>query len=377
MSTVGGSYRIMVVVGDDANADLVDRYLTGSGISVERTTAGLHLVNGNATSLYADLVIIDTKVGETSGLELGRQLKSDLYTVAIPLIVFGKSEQDKRACFEIGVDDYFTSDVNRDDFLLRLKGLLRVSTVRRALNASVLEAEVARRREISATFRRYVSPTLVDQILADSQLRDSALADKSTRVNATTLFADMRGFTRISEQLPPAEVVPLLNEYFKLLTNIAFQHEGTVFNMAGDSLMVGFGVPFEQDDATVRAFHAAKEMLAQFDELVTRWKAEFGIQAGLGIGINEGEVIAGNIGSPDYMNFTIIGDAVNVAARLGQRARTGQLLFPESVKRLLDAAGLNSGAVLLAPVSLRGREEPMEIFCSPSPSPSRLDLQGP
>jgi adenylate cyclase len=363
----------MVVVDDDANADIVDRHLAGSGIGVERSATGLSLLNGTAASLKADLVIIDTGEGEASGLALGRRLKSNPHTVAIPLIVIGKSAQDRRECFEIGVDAYLTPDVLRDDFLLRLKGLLRVSDMRRSLIASQLEAEVKRRKEVGETFRRYVSPALVDQILADARLRDFALANKSTRVNATALFADMRGFTSIAEQLPPADVVPLLNEYFKLLTDIVFQFEGTVFNMAGDCLMVGFGVPFEQSDASVRAFRAAKEMLAQFDELVTRWKGEFGIEAGLGIGINAGEVIAGNIGSPDYMNYTIIGDAVNVAARLGQRARAGELLFPENVKRSLDTAGLHSDAVLLSPITLRGRTEPVEIFCVPAQT--RFDLR--
>ena len=365
----------MMVVGDDVNADIVSRHLAGSGIIVERSVSGTPLLNGSAACLRADLLIIDTGEGEASGLALGRRLKSNPDTVAIPLIVIGNSAQDQRECFEIGVDAYLTTDMQRDDFLLRLNGLLRVSAARRALIESRLEAEVTRRKEIGETFRRYVSPALVDQILADARLRDSALADKSTRVNATTLFADMRGFTSIAEQLPPAEVVPLLNEYFKLLTDITFQYEGTVFNMAGDCLMIGFGVPFEQNDATVRAYQTANEMLARFAELVTRWKLQFGIEAGLGIGINEGEVIAGNIGSPDYMNYTVIGDAVNVAARLGQRARAGELLFPENVKLSLDAAGVESNAVLLSAISLRGRTEPVEIYCVPAQQ--RFDLRRP
>lgn len=365
----------MMVVGDDANADIVSRHLAGSGISVERATSGTPLLNGSAACMGVDLLIIDAGKGEASGLALGRRLKSNPHTVAIPLIVIGNSTEDRRECFEIGVDDYLSPDVQHDDFLLRLKGLLRVSAARRAHIASQLEAEVTRRKEIGETFRRYVSPALVDQILADTRLRDSALADKSTRVHATALFADMRGFTSIAEQLPPADVVPLLNEYFTLLTEIAFQYEGTVFNMAGDCLMVGFGVPFEQNDATVRAYRTANEMLARFTELVTRWKCQFGIEAGLGIGINEGEVIAGNIGSPDYMNYTIIGDAVNVAARLGQRARAGELLFPENIKRSLDSAGLDSDAVLLSAISLRGRAEPVEIFCVPAST--RIDLRQP
>ena len=129
--------------------------------------------------------------------------------------------------------------------------------------------------------------------------------------------------------------------------------------------MVGFGVPFEQHDETVRAFHAARQMLTRFNGLVEQWKEKFGIEVGLGIGINRGEVIAGNVGSPDYMSYTIIGDVVNVAARLSQRARAGEMLFSQEVKRKLDARGENCGAVLMEPISLRGRAGSIQIFGVP------------
>jgi class 3 adenylate cyclase len=179
------------------------------------------------------------------------------------------------------------------------------------------------------------------------------------------LFADMRGFTGISERLTPQEVVPLLNEYFSLLTEVTFQHDGTVFHMAGDCLMVGFGVPLEQSDGPERAVRTAQEMLVRFGALAQRWKARHEIETGLGIGINEGDVIAGNVGSALYMNYTIIGDTVNVASRLAQRARAGEVLFSRAVKRSLDARGFDTGALELPPITLRGRTTPIDIYCVP------------
>lgn len=382
MCAVELNYRVVLIADDDANAEFVNRHLSGSGIEVERRPCGAYLLNGSRAHPEADLVIVDTSQSESGGsmrgLALGRELKSRPQTISIPLMVIGNSPADRLASFEIGVDDFLFADTSGDDFVLRLKGLLRVGSARRSAIRSQLQAEVKRRKEIGDTFRRYVSPALVDQILADSQLRDSALADKSTRVNATVMFADMRGFTRMSEQLAAADVVPLLNQYFRLLTEIAFQYEGTVFNMAGDCLMVGFGVPFAQSDATVRAFRTSKEMLARFNDLISEWKARYGIEAGLGIGINEGDVIAGNVGSPDYMNYTIVGDAVNVASRLSQRARAGELLFSQHVKKTLDAAGEDCGAVQMEPISLRGRTECIDIFCVPAQGrleiPYQLDI---
>ena len=165
--------------------------------------------------------------------------------------------------------------------------------------------------------------------------------------------------------MSPHEVVPLLNEYFSLLTEITFQHEGTVFHMAGDCLMVGFGVPFEQDDSQQRAVRAAREMLDRFAVLADSWRVRLNIETGLGIGIHEGDVVAGNVGSAMFMNYTIIGDAVNVASRLCQRARAGEMVLSRTLKHSLDARGHAINAVALPSMTLRGRTSPIDIYCVP------------
>lgn len=247
-----------------------------------------------------------------------------------------------------------------------IAALVRAGTVRRKSAAAELEAEIRRREEVlRQTFRRYVSPRVADKILTDAQLRDTLLVPADARAHVVVLFADLRGFTSMAEQLDPHEVVPLLNEYFSLLTEITFRHEGTVFHMAGDCLMLAFGVPLEQPDSAQRAVRAAREMLAGFAELSRAWKARYQIEAGLGIGINEGDVVAGNVGSSSYMSYTIIGDTVNIAARLCQRARAGEMLFSSTLKRSLDAHGLDIGATALPPLQLRGRSHPIDIYCVP------------
>jgi adenylate cyclase len=247
-----------------------------------------------------------------------------------------------------------------------IEALVRAGALRRKSAAAQLEAEIRRREEVlRQTFRRYVSPNVADKILDDAQLRDTLLSTADVRAHAVVLFADLRGFTSISERLEPHNVVPLLNEYFSLLTEITFRHEGTVFHMAGDGLMLGFGVPLEQPDSPERAVRAGREMLVSFSALARTWKERYQIDAGLGIGINEGEVVAGNIGSASYMNYTIIGDAVNVAARLCQRARAGEMLFSSALKQSLDAHGVDVGARRLPPLQLRGRSHPIDIFCVP------------
>jgi len=110
---------------------------------------------------------------------------------------------------------------------------------------------------------------------------------------------------------------------------------------------------------------AAREMLMSFGELARSWEERYHIEAGLGIGINEGDVVAGNIGSSAYMSYTIIGDTVNIAARLCQRARAGEMLFSGAFKQSLDARGVDLDATLLPRLELRGRSHPIDIYCVP------------
>lgn len=210
------------------------------------------------------------------------------------------------------------------------------------------------------------TPSATDSLPTDA-------SGRYTRVRSTVMFADMRGFTRISERLSPTEVVPLLNEYFELLTGIATEHGGTVFNMAGDGLMVGFGVPREEPDASRRAVETAREMLARFDGLASQWKRRHDVETGLGIGINTGEVIAGHVGSARFTSYTIVGDTVNVASRLSQRARAGEALFSSEVRRSLGSSLRSVPVVELPALQLRGRAAPVEIFCLPASD--RLDLR--
>ncbi|MDW8258265.1 MAG: adenylate/guanylate cyclase domain-containing protein, partial [Gammaproteobacteria bacterium] len=102
-----------------------------------------------------------------------------------------------------------------------------------------------------------------------------------------------------------------------------------------------------------------------FNLLAERWHEALGVTTGLGIGINAGEVIAGHIGAPNYTSYTIVGDTVNVAARLSQRARAGEALFSRGVKQALETHGIDLPAMPLPPLALRGREAPVEIFCLP------------
>jgi class 3 adenylate cyclase len=154
----------------------------------------------------------------------------------------------------------------------------------------------------------------------------------------------------------------MLNEYFAVITEAAYRHDGTIFSLAGDCLLVGFNVPFPQPDATVRAWRTAQDMVASFAPVLANWTQGGGVATGVGIGIASGEAIIGNVGSPHHMSYTIIGDAVNTAARLMQMARAGELLVSgtvyEQIRDLLPADNTASRGN----VALRGKAEMTPVY---------------
>ena len=361
-------YSLLVVDDQAFFHRLLSGYLDATAIEVKvakSAEAALELIRREPPDIVVTDIIMP---GGMSGFDLCRHLKADSRTVAMPVVILStRSDRENRIRgFEAGADDFFSKAMDREEFLVRIRSLLQLHQARRDLAAAQLAIEVQRGHALRETFERYVSPKLVETILATPSLLESARIDRNTRHIVTVLFADLRGFTRMTEQLEPDQVVLLLNEYFTLLTDCAHQNEGTIFNMAGDNLLVGFGAPIAQKDATPRAIKTGQRMLDEFARLAGEWKLKHGVEVGLGIGINEGVAVAGNVGSPAYMNYTLIGDTVNTAARITQRARAGEMLFSEHVMRSVRQAGIELNAVELPAMELKGKFEPLKIFCAPT-----------
>ena len=193
----------------------------------------------------------------------------------------------------------------------------------------------------------------------------------------TVLFADLRGYTGLAESLPAARVLPLLEEFFRVLGAATAKYDGTVFHMAGDGMMAGFGVNEENDDGARRALSCGHAMLEEFAAIAARWRTELCIDAGIGVGLHLGEVAVGILGPPGQETTTLVGDTVNVAARLCSRARAGEVLFSCTVAAALDVdappAAISAGQIRGVPFlqlpqfELRGRRGPIDIWCVPAP----------
>jgi len=190
---------------------------------------------------------------------------------------------------------------------------------------------------------------------------------------ATVLFADLRGYTGLAERLPAARILPLLDEFFGMLASVTVQHGGTVFHMAGDGMMAGFGGTDGAHDGAREALAAGHAMLQRFGVLAARWHDELSIETGIGVGLHLGEVAMGVLGPPGHKSKTLVGDTVNVAARLCSRARAGEVLLSCTVAAALDIGdGTREGYIGPIPVlhlpqfALRGRTAPLDIWCVPA-----------
>lgn len=206
-------------------------------------------------------------------------------------------------------------------------------------------------------FSRFVSPQVIEQILdtpggvtLGGELRE-----------VTLFFSDIRGFTSLSEKLNPPEVVGVLNRYFEAMSEIIFRYEGTLNKFIGDAIMAFYGAPIARHDSEMRAVSACLEMREKLAELNRAWAGEGKPGLQIGMGVHKGEVLVGNIGSSRQMEYTIIGDAVNVCSRiesLTKEFRTDILISEDVYRDISDTVE----AEVHPPVSVRGREEQIIVY---------------
>lgn len=221
--------------------------------------------------------------------------------------------------------------------------------------------EQKERIRLRATFSKYVSRDVVDELLDDRE--GLGLGGKKRHI--TVLFSDIRGFTSISEQIGPEQVVSLLSDYFGQVTHIVFKHGGTIDKFIGDAVFAIFGAPKSHEDDALRAVKTGLEMIELVESLGPKWTKIIGRPLKVGVGINTGEAVVGSIGSEIRSEFTAIGDTVNLGSRLeGLTKELGvpMLLSEFTAAELKDAIRLRP----LRQVKVTGREAPLLVYCPES-----------
>jgi adenylate cyclase len=240
-----------------------------------------------------------------------------------------------------------------------------------AVERAQMRAHLERERRARERLARYHAPSVIERIVRSSELDDGAMETEERDV--TVLFADISGFTRIAENLPPRDVTAMLNQLFGLLTEEVFREAGTLDKFIGDAVMAFFGAPLAQPDHARRAVRAARGMLAR----LAGFNAERPIEQRLGlrIGINSGPVIVGDVGAEQRRDYTVIGDTVNVASRLESSvARVGQIVIGSSTH---DAVRDVFPCRPLAPVVLKGRSVEFQPYLVLDSAPPQRPTSAP
>jgi len=218
--------------------------------------------------------------------------------------------------------------------------------------------EAAQRRMVTNLFGMHVSPAIVTDILSHEDPR-GALALTGKKVKATIFYSDIRGFTAMSENMTPEEIYTQLNEYFEEMCAIIFKYGGYVDKFIGDCVMAVFSAPYQTPDDAENAVRAAVAQQKKILELAEKWKAMGKREFTVGMGINTGDVVMGNLGASSRMNYTVIGDNVNLAARLYNVAKAGEIIISDytyqEVKDLVVADELE-------PVTVKGKKDPIRIY---------------
>lgn len=343
---MGDNATILVADDQVENVELVCDLLTLEGYETVRAFNGLQALE-KIRETRPDLVILDLDMPVMNGYEVCTRLKADPATANIPVLMLTAwaSPAQTVVGLQLGADDYIAKPFDYRELLQRVKVRLKAKRATDELRAA--------QQTIRNTFARYVSPQVVERLLADP----GQVCLGGAQQPLTVLFADLRGYTAVAETLPPEQLVEVLNGYLTVAVQAVLAYEGTVGRYAGDMIMAMFNAPLPQPDHPMRAVRAALRLRRDLADYHTWLPAH--LHTDFGIGIVSGEAVVGNIGAREWMNYTAIGDTVNLAQRLEEAAQGGEILMDEKTRQVLGpAVRVEPKGVL----PIRGRHEPVMVY---------------
>ncbi|TMG81813.1 MAG: response regulator [Betaproteobacteria bacterium] len=252
-------FRVLVVDDDPDMQRLLALMIRTEGMQADTADDGDAALARASAAPPPDLILLDVMLPGIDGFTVCERLKHDPATAMIPIVLITALEDraSRVRGIRAGADDFLSKPVQREELLARVQTLRRLHETRRELEQRRLAAEVSRKEALRKAFARYISPRLVETMMADLEAGGTPFERAPQRMSVVVLFADLRGFTRLTERTQVDGVVSLLNDYFAVMTEAAYRHDGTIFSMAGDNLLVGFNVPFPQPDAAALAWRAA------------------------------------------------------------------------------------------------------------------------
>jgi adenylate cyclase len=320
------STTILIADDDVVSRKLLRRLLEQDGHEVRAAANG-----AEALQLFAeqpsDVVLLDIVMPGMDGISVLRQLKGTPGAQDVPVIMISAVDETDSVvrCIEIGADDYLSKPFNP----IILRARINAGLAKKRLH----EVERARVHDV---FSRFLPEHVVDDVLARS---DDDVRLGGVRTTGTIMFTDIRGFTSFSEHRSPEVVIAALNHYFGETSDTILEHGGTLVAYRGDGFLAAFGAPIEVEDHADRALATARDIV---DTRLPRFNAwlrsnAIGEEVRMGIGLNSGPFMSGNVGSPRRLEYTVNGDTVNTASRIEGLTKTlgGPILLSESTRAAL------------------------------------------
>ena len=262
-----------------------------------------------------------------------------------------KTEENKKIYSEINIPFQTASD----DTIINISVAPRIDINNNTEGVVIAIEDISDINKVKNTFKRYVSKQVVDNLLDDDTNLNLGGEDREV----TILFTDIRGFTSMAEKMEPEKVVLTLNEYFSEMIDIVFKYNGTLDKIIGDELMIVFGAPLSSEDDTERALKTAIEMQNKITELNKVRKKRKEPPILVGAGINRGQVVSGNIGSRDMMDYTVVGDTVNLGSRLCSAAAAGEIIVSGKVRKSTDEQFIYKE---LEPIKVKGKKNKIDVY---------------
>ncbi|OLC06700.1 MAG: hypothetical protein AUH42_05195 [Gemmatimonadetes bacterium 13_1_40CM_70_11] len=339
--------RVSILLLDEKSKELIPR------VSKSRTgdaSAAKHVPQSIARKAVEDRVAILSDNAAADDRFKGKSILIQSVRSAMCTPLMG-SDQNVLGILYVDNQTAIHSFADEDlEFLIAFGGLTA-----NAIEISRLSDRLRREAVVVSNFQRYFAPNLASQIAQ----QEGAVQLGGQKRPVVIFFSDIRGFTPLSETMGPDEIATLLTEYFTEMVDIVFEHSGTLDKFMGDAIMALWGAPIAHADDADRAMKCALDQLASLEKLNKKWKAQSRPELGIGIGINFGEVFAGNIGSDRRLEYTVIGDAVNIASRLCRIAGPNEILISESFYQALKHP---PKVEALEPIQVKGKTKKIPVY---------------
>ncbi|MDZ4697711.1 MAG: adenylate/guanylate cyclase domain-containing protein [Deltaproteobacteria bacterium] len=334
---------VILLMEDGEPKPRIARTRDGRSEQISLSTSILSEVLGNKAAVLSSDASIDSRFSGAHSIIL-QGIRS---TMTVPLLHHGE------LLGLMHLDSLITASAFGEKDLQVFSGIAAQAAL--AIHNAYLAKRIEQEAGTRAQFQRLLSPNLVEQIV-----QGKLHLEKGGKLSEITmLFSDIRGFTAMSERSTPQAVVLMLNEYFEIMVESIFRHQGTLDKFVGDEIIALFGAPVPVPDPELKAIECGLEMLRILKEWNQNRVAEGHVEINIGIGVNTGTVVTGAIGSSKALQYTAIGDAVNTTARLCSAAKADQLLVSEET---YQRVAHRVAAVKLPPVRVKGKEKELNVY---------------